>query len=100
MAADTCLDGGSGGLEVEAPPTPATQPRPQLVGWVPVLRRPGSGRRGRPGYEEPGGLAGWEAAGRVEGEAGRPRAGGQTPSLLCGSAVEPGRGPQPGLRAG
>lgn len=78
MAADTCLDGGSGGLEVEAPPPPPTprlpSRRPQLVGrlgpgpeageWPAGAPRLGRARRpGRAGGRGPGGGRGGEAGG-------------------------------------
>lgn len=78
MAADTCLDVGSGGLEVQAPPAAPPQTRARRagrarVGEAPSPRSPpGSGRLGRPGRQGAGGRVRLEAAGRAEGVAGMP----------------------------
>lgn len=92
MAADTCLDAGSGGLELEAPsaarPAPDSgirRPRGLAPEWPPRVPGP-----------EAGGLAWREVSGRVEGAVARPRGGpGGRPRALC--LVRPsGQRPQPG----
>ena len=105
MAADTCLDVGSGGLEVQAPPAAPPQTRARRAGRVRVGEAPsprsppGSGLLGRPGRQGAGGQVRLEAAGRAEGVAGMPRTpgtrgrgsglGARAPGLLSGVAVGP-----------
>lgn len=92
MAADTCLDAGAGGPELEAPWAARPAPdsgigRPRGQAPERPLRVPG---------QEAGGLAWREVSGRVEGVVGRPRGGlGGRPGALC--LVRPsGQRPQPG----
>lgn len=91
MAADTCLDAGAGGPELEAPWAARPAPdsgigRPRGQAPERPLRVPG---------QEAGGLAWREVSGRVEGVVGRPRGGlggGPGPFVWCGRRAR-GRSP-------
>lgn len=101
MAADTCLDAGAGGLEVEAPPAAAPQTRaPRALELSPRSGpRVGRGRNRAAWPGGPGGGSGREAGGSLSPRGRGAAPGSRAPGLLCGAAVGPGPAARPVPRA-